>query len=637
MDDTAKVNAILAKGLESRAMGRGNWSRRSGKFAILGLLAAACLAFGAPWPAVAQMSMPGHVMEMKDEIPPNQLPPPQKMSGIGNVHLQITVTPEAQMWFDQGLNLLHDFWDYESARAFEQSVRVDPQCAMCYWGLYKAESFYHGTDQGYAAQALAKAVSLERHASKHERFYIDATEAMVDATRNAHPAPNHSREVKLWRDAARKYPNDTQARIFLALALEDGFDNKGEPRAGQKEAWSILESVLKDDPNNSAANHYYIHAVEASAHPELALHSADILASLAPSSGHMVHMPGHIYFRLGDYARAEQAFAASEQVDERYMREQHVSPDDDWNYVHNLMYAIANLMEEGKLREATALSAKLTGARGELEPSLYINAPRDSISRVSPELPVALRTADWPRVLELAKASAPPATQPNLRFLARELSEFATGMQAVESGDVAKAEDSSARFDAELWRASDRMKESPGMPGMAAPVANAAQVGPLKLQIMPDALLQPILSTLSVMSLELRGSLLTAEKKETEAKGVFAQAAREEKALGYREPPVYIRPVGETEAAALMMIGDWTGAKAAYEQALAERPRSGFPLYGIALCGEKAGDSNAAAKAYTDFLAAWKNADADLPQVAHARSYLAQRTGAGGQTAREGS
>lgn len=87
------------------------------------------------------MNMASMGMETQDETPPGALPVPLKMTGIGNVHMRITATPEAQMWFNQGLNLLHDFWDYESARAFEQSVRVDPQCAMCYWGLYKAESF----------------------------------------------------------------------------------------------------------------------------------------------------------------------------------------------------------------------------------------------------------------------------------------------------------------------------------------------------------------------------------------------------------------------------------------------------------------------------------------------------------------
>src|SRR4029079_5891746 len=107
--------------------------------------------------------------------------------------------------------------------------------------------------------------------------------------------------------------------------------------------------------------HYYIHALEASDHPERALHSADILGSLAPVSGHMVHMPGHIYFRIGYYALAAQAFAASLAVDERYMREQHVDPDNDWNYVHNLMYSVANLLEQGKFEEATRLSLKISG------------------------------------------------------------------------------------------------------------------------------------------------------------------------------------------------------------------------------------------------------------------------------------
>ena len=127
--------------------------------------------------ALAQMNMAGHVMETQDEIPPEKLPPPIRMSGIGNSHLKITATPEAQIWFDQGLNLLHDFWDYESARAFEQGVRVDPQCAMCYWGLYKAESFYHSTAQGLAGRALAKAFALREHVSEHERLYIDAANA----------------------------------------------------------------------------------------------------------------------------------------------------------------------------------------------------------------------------------------------------------------------------------------------------------------------------------------------------------------------------------------------------------------------------------------------------------------------------
>jgi hypothetical protein len=121
----------------------------------------------------------------------------------------------------------------------------------------------------------------------------------------------------------------------------------------------------------------------------------------------------------------------------------------------------------------------------------------------------------------------------------------------------------------------------------------------------------------------LRASILTSEQRTAQAKTVFAQAEQEEKALGYREPPAYIRPVGETEAAALMSIGDWEGAKRAFEKALVERPTSGFSLYGIALSSEQSGEATRATAEYADFLAAWKDADRELPQIAHARTYLA--------------
>ncbi len=129
------------------------------------------------------------------------------------------------------------------------------------------------------------------------------------------------------------------------------------------------------------------------------------------------------------------------------------------------------------------------------------------------------------------------------------------------------------------------------------------------------------------MSLELHAGLLMANKLNDEAKKLYARAAREEKALGYREPPAYIRPVGETEAAAFLAASDWADAKAAYKDALVERPRSGLPLYGLAMASEQAGYSTAATAGYADFLATWKSADSDLPQLAHARSYLVSHNG----------
>src|SRR5580700_971534 len=126
-----------------------------------------------------------HATETREAVAPEKLPPPQKLTGIGNAHLRITASPEAQMWFDQGLNLLHDFWDYESARAFEQSIRVDPQCAMCYWGIYRANKSNYRIETGYfQEQALAKAVSLKNHAGKAERLYIEASAAAEAAEKS---------------------------------------------------------------------------------------------------------------------------------------------------------------------------------------------------------------------------------------------------------------------------------------------------------------------------------------------------------------------------------------------------------------------------------------------------------------------
>lgn len=531
------------------------------------------------------------------------------MTGIGTVRMRITATPDAQMWFNQGLNLLHDFWDYESARAFEQSVRADPKCAMCYWGLYEALSFYHGTERGYAPQAFAKAVSLEKHASKRERLYIEATAAEQQDIENARRGVKSSKSIDVWRKLIQKYPKDTEAKIFLAW------------RVNHRESVALLQSVLKQDPDNSAANHLYIHALEGTDHPEKALHSAEILPSLAPNSGHIVHMPGHIFFRLGDYAQAEKAFAASMRVDESYLREQHVAPDYDWNYVHNLMYAVANLLEEGKIEEANKLSMKIPEARGELAPTQYTFMARDSITRIDPRLPVALRTGDWNRVLVLLHSGGRLRGKPNLNWLRQELGRFAAGMGAVEQRDLQQAQESSLQFDAGLWRMSQELQSSRRMPPPAAKQAVAKR--PPTLEVRPDALLRPLLNNLGVHSLELRASVEAARGNTSQAKRLFAKAIAAEKALGYHEPPIYIRPAGAAEGAAMLSAGDWADAKAGYEEALKERPRSGFALYGIALTSEKSGDAKATAKEYTDFLAAWKNADPTLPEVQHARAYLA--------------
>ncbi len=594
----------------------------------------------------AMASMPA--MDGMERIPPpEQLPAPIHMTGIGNSHIAIRADAQTQAWFDQGLSLLQDFWDYESAKAFEQAVRTDPQCAMCYWGLARALEFRGDFEKTYADKALAQAARFEAGAGKANRLYIEA--ALAESHEKG---DDHSASIAVYRKLVKKEPKDIEARIFLADAVGDGFDDKGDPKPGQKEKIAILESVLKDAPDDSAANHYWIHAMEPGNHPERAIASAALLASLAPTSGHMVHMPGHIYYRVGDYASADRWFEASMEADEKYMRQQHVSVDEDWNYVHNMMYAIANMMEQGRLEEADKLSDRLAGARGHLSESLYIWSARDQVSRVSRRLPVALRMGDWDSVLTMLDDSKldDSANTRNLRFLKDELRRFASGMRALEQSDLAAAQAASAEMDAGLWREGqdtqstteddaktmlDKMlagaagKQAPSSAGanpasVASGSATAGAAAGVNVPLHPDAMSEPLMKMLAVASLELRAGVILAQGNAGDAQAMYRRAIAAEKKLGYHEPPFYIRPVAETEADALLRAKDYAGAKKAYQEALLERPNSGFELYGMARADELDGQAQAAKTEYQAFLKAWPSADPTLPQMVHARQVLGE-------------
>jgi tetratricopeptide (TPR) repeat protein len=563
----------------------------------------------------------GSMADMQPVVPPEQLPAPIHMTGIGNSHITIKASAEVQAWFDQGLTLLNDFWDYESEKAFEQAVRVDPKCAMCYWGLAQAEQMRHDEMSVYANKALAEAVKLKRNAGSAAKLYIEAMQASAEAGDGG-----RGEQIRLLRTLVKKNPKEIEARIELAEALGNGYDDKGEPKPEQKERIAILEGVMRDQPNDSAANHYWIHAMEPSNHPERAIPSAALLASLAPNSGHMVHMPGHIYYRVGDYADAEHWFTRSMETDERYLREQHVSADDDWNYVHNMMYAIANLMEQGKLSEANALSDHLSLARGKLSATLYIWSARDQMARISQRLPVALRVGDWDAVLAMLGQSSlgDGDKTANLRFLATELSEYARGMKALDESDLAAGQAASERLDAGLWRAQKDLDQRDGATKeKGADKKDQDQKDqPVTVPILPDASAGPLIKSLSIASLELRAGVLVGQGKLDVAKKLYAEAAAEDKEAGYHEPPFYIRPVGENEATALLRVKDYAGAKAAYESALVERPKSGFGLYGLARVKELEGDAAGARLSYAAFLKAWPAADLSLPELEHARRVM---------------
>jgi len=190
---------------------------RAVSLAVAGAAFAAELAVSVCCPAAAQQPMDSmnNMGDMQSVPAPEQLPVPVRMTGIGNSHIQIKASAETQAWFDQGLSLLHDFWNYESAKAFEQAIRVDPNCAMCWWGLAQAEDMRSSDTKLYAKKALAKAIELKSHAGAAGKLYIEAAQADADAK-----GEDRSREIAILRKLVSKNPRDIEARIFLAGAVE---------------------------------------------------------------------------------------------------------------------------------------------------------------------------------------------------------------------------------------------------------------------------------------------------------------------------------------------------------------------------------------------------------------------------------
>jgi tetratricopeptide (TPR) repeat protein len=592
--------------------------------------------------------------EMSSEAtPPEKLPVPVKMTGIGNGYLEIsTSNAEAKMWFEQGLNLLHDFWDYESSKAFEQSVRLDPKCAMCWWGLAQAESF-RGDNVEWTRSALKNAVLLakdKKHTTEAERLYIKAADeaAKAQGTRSG-KGPNtggkagtkvvaykDSNETKALRKLVQKYPEDIQAKIFLAESLMDGFDKQQKPKAGTVQGQAILEALLVAHPEDTAANHYWIHAMEPSLNPERALVSARKLGPLTAASGHMVHMPGHIFFRVGDYETARLSFVNSMRVDETYMKTQGVTVEDDWNYVHNMMYLIADLLEAGRVAEASEVSLKLNAAHGNRGTSLYLRNARDQITRLNEALPVALRAGEWSRAVGMLEASKVPVEWVNLVELKDSLLEYTRGMAALANGDRVAAEKFSDALDARMkmpaaGAAAASATAKKGVPAKGTPSAASAAMPAgmpgMKKASDKDAAGGAVHGYMQVAALELRGAVEMALGKAVQAEATLVKAAGAEHDLGYREPPLYVRPVSETRGDLLMRAGKFKEAKAAYETALAERPNSGYPLYGIAQAAAAAGDVAGAKAAYGTMLKTWAKADAGLPQVVAAKAWMGEHGG----------
>ena len=527
-----------------------------------------------------------------------KLPAPQPISGLGHAHIAITTnSAEAQQWFDQGLAALHCFWDYEALRAFQQAVRLDPDCAMCHWGLARALDSRGGDKEQQKAQ-LKKAEDLASKASDHEQRYIRADAAGAKKKDDDAEAA-YAKEMEGLID---HYPDDLDARLLYALALNHGYSSDGEPRPGSLYGQSVLREILQQHPDNAAANHYWIHAVESS-HPEWAIASAEKLGSLAPASGHMVHMPGHIFYRVGDYERARQIFLESMRVDRAYMDRQHVAEKDDWNYVHNIAYLIADCAEEGKYQEAQEHARLLQGLYNDPDHSGAANFYVLQIG--STETRLAIRFADWDSAIRHPLQFGVPDTKVSVwaRSYRDSLLAYTKGMKAAASNQMDEAERQAGLLDALLWRLSKEDLDEDN-----------------------EKWRDRVLKLLGTASLELRGDTEIAKGNFDDGRKLLELASKDEKELGYSEPPQYSRPPLEVLGEALIRAGRYQEARDAYKKDLEERPNSGFALYGIATAWEKQGKHTEAVKAYREFLDAWPHADTDLSQIKTAQAYVRAET-----------
>ncbi|WP_157815931.1 tetratricopeptide repeat protein [Spirosoma pollinicola] len=543
------------------------------------------------------------------EIRKVALPPPNLMEGIGKSHLKITTKSDsAQRYFDQGLSLLHDFWDFEAFRAFEYAAKLDTTAAMPHWGIYMTIRSGDQKRQADKKKALEQAKKWSKKASEPEQLYIKAIEVEAAATDAKKSREEGNRAFIAEMDnLIHRYPDDVEAKLILWLGgIGGSYSADGKPEENTMYAQTMLEKLLISHPDHHAVHHYWIHQME-NCCPQAALASAQKLASLAPASGHVVHMPGHIYYRLGDYKRARQSFLAAMRVDSAYMSGQGIHRLDTWNYDHNLQYLIANDAEEGRYQEATAILSRLLDKSGVQDTARAQDFKKWALNN-GQQRPVSLavrfgqfaQAADY-QLRNLADTAAQRAGMGDKAYaeyrkmpLRRHRVAYFLGMDAIEKGKIDLARQYANELDADLWRATKQDKTLSGYQE----------------------------TLLSLHSVELQGNVYSLQGDTTHAFGLLKEAVKLEKELGYQEPPLYEYPTRLSLAKAYQRARQWPQARDTYQALLKERPNSGFALFGLAQVWELEGNRAEAAKAYQTFLSTWNEADADLPQIKKARAWM---------------
>lgn len=492
----------------------------------------------------------------------HNLPPARFLEGVGASHLMISTKSElTQKYFNQGVALLHDFWDFEAYRSFKEAIRQDSTAIMPYWGLYSAIGATEGTDfDNDKKLAVKKLKELKGKASDHEQLYAEAI-----LVRDA-PGENSRKEYqKKLEILVHKYPQDIDAKLFLALSKMTGYDVELNPREGQIYSEYLLRDVLKSDPDNAGAHHYWIHLME-NCCPDEAIKSSEKMSQLTPGAAHMVHMPGHVYYKLGQYQKAHTAFLAAVAVDSIYMKKQGIPEVDTWNYIHNINYLLSNCAEDGHYKTGLYYAEKLQ------------NMPVTKERKAKYEGRFFYQGIVAPAKMELCfgyyKKAADRLKLINDKdsiFTGKAIAYkdglylFALGMDAVKRSKVEEAKKYSDALDAHLYRNSSQASAD-------------------------DVIAGRRLGDLNVASLELQGLIKSLENKDDEAIEILIIAQKKEHDLGYSEPPSYARPVLISLGEVYLKAGKYDQATKAYEDLAKKRPNSANVLWGLYKVYKKKGD-----------------------------------------------
>jgi tetratricopeptide (TPR) repeat protein len=516
---------------------------------------------------------------------PQPASPPPLLDGLGShSHPVTTVNAAAQRYFDQGLRLVYGFNHDEAIRAFREAARLDPECAMAWWGIaFAAGPNYNlPIDEGrdrMAREAMARAIALAPRASAADRDYIGAL-----AKRYARPSgPDRKQLDRDYADAmravVRKHPEDLDAATLFAESLMvlrpwDLWTADGKPRPGTAKIVATLEAVIAKDPKHPGANHYYIHAVEASPHPERALASADRLGGLAPAAGHLVHMPAHIYIRVGRYADAAEANRRAIVADERYLEGE--DPRGVYPlmyYPHNIHFLWSAASMQGRSAESIAAARKLAA---QLSPEALREMPMLELFAPTP-LFALVRFGRWDEVLA--------APEPGEEF------QVVSGMWHYTRG-LALA-------------ATGKLDEAQHEQEAVARLAAAVQAD----RIIGDN--QPAKRHLELAAAELAADIAMRRGRTDEAVRRLTEAVRLEDQLPYTEPPAWWRPTRHVLGAVLLDAGRRADAEAVYREDLRRNPENGWALLGLSRSLRERSPSEAAA-VEARFRKAWANADVQI-------------------------